>query len=529
MELRELAQWVSWDLTAGGEKPPHSPHTDRRANAHDPAVWGTFEQAVQSKERAGLSGIGFVFTADDPYVGIDLDHCYEGDQLAPWAWEIVKAADSFTERSQSKAGVKIVVRASYTGGVRPSKNIEVYGSGQYFALTGDVIHDAPIRDAQDVIDRLTQAKKLQGLTRSPLRSVDTITYSRLSLAPGGPLRRADGTLRRLPRTHWLNQWLVGSEAPYYALAAEQKWDDSLSGVRFHGIDTLVVYGYPDDEIAAIVRELFPEDQGRPEDWWDGEVWRCLYKEDAGARARRPHIRPAPTRYAGLRERPLQTPVRRAPRGLPGRPAIMDADYLLRWYGEEAGKRLLEGPRARDAAALGISVATLDRLDRQLVERGAITIVKLSANKGRRVTLRTGSLWGLPAKVLSKYPPCRQGQDQRSSTPQVPPHPLVCKGSCTGGVVGGGAFVFERRRGRRVPEQLSEPATVGPRPPERPAALPRPRHTTLARPARPGLVQRVLGADPVDPGGGLCDTRASGRKLRRRHTADVALDYGPDPP
>lgn len=90
---------------------------------------------------------------------------------------------------------------------------------------------------------------------------------------------------------------------------------------------------------------------------------------------------------------------------PGRPSTLTADELLRWYGEEAGKRELVGSRRADAEALGVSVPTLDRLDRQLRERGEISIETLPGRAGRRVTLTpTGAIKTLiadyPEEVLS---------------------------------------------------------------------------------------------------------------------------------
>ena len=73
-ELKALDQWVAWTLVdRGGKKVklPVDPKTGKLAKTNDSSTWGTFEQATKAGER--LSGIGFVFTADDVYTGIDLD------------------------------------------------------------------------------------------------------------------------------------------------------------------------------------------------------------------------------------------------------------------------------------------------------------------------------------------------------------------------------------------------------------------------------------------------------------------------
>ena len=42
---------------------------------------------------------GFVFTASDPYAGIDLDDCRDPEtgEIASWAQQIVDALESYTE------------------------------------------------------------------------------------------------------------------------------------------------------------------------------------------------------------------------------------------------------------------------------------------------------------------------------------------------------------------------------------------------------------------------------------------------
>src|SRR3954467_4255354 len=79
-ELRGRPQWVAWRLEAppGSErvqKMPIDPKTGRHADTTRPATWGTFEQAVAYAQRPGHNGIGYVFSPNDPYTGIDLDHC----------------------------------------------------------------------------------------------------------------------------------------------------------------------------------------------------------------------------------------------------------------------------------------------------------------------------------------------------------------------------------------------------------------------------------------------------------------------
>src|ERR1017187_1047940 len=77
-ELKQRQQWINWkvgQIKANGKfkKLPIDPGTGIRMNADHPGNWQTFEETV-AYYRAGVGdGIGFVFSKDDPYTGVDLD------------------------------------------------------------------------------------------------------------------------------------------------------------------------------------------------------------------------------------------------------------------------------------------------------------------------------------------------------------------------------------------------------------------------------------------------------------------------
>src|SRR6185437_15278052 len=80
-ELRAIARWICWKARpkASGklDKLPCSPHTGAVGDAHDPAAWGSFAQAVTAMRRYRLDGVGIVLTKKDSLVGIDLDGCID--------------------------------------------------------------------------------------------------------------------------------------------------------------------------------------------------------------------------------------------------------------------------------------------------------------------------------------------------------------------------------------------------------------------------------------------------------------------
>lgn len=153
-ELRLLNQWVWWraELKNGRTtKIPYKPRSGKHASTTDPSTWGSFEDAVISS--CNGSGIGFVFTLESGYVGLDMDHLIDDD--------LVKFFDSYAELSHSGTGAHIIMRGKLpprmndtTEGVgRRSGAFELYATARYFAMTGNAIHQAPIKECQDKLDQ----------------------------------------------------------------------------------------------------------------------------------------------------------------------------------------------------------------------------------------------------------------------------------------------------------------------------------------------------------------------------------------
>ena len=70
-ELKDRPQWVCWQEEFRDGKPtkvPYDPSTRKRADSQDRTTWGTFEKALNTANQNGFKGIGFVFSADDPYL-----------------------------------------------------------------------------------------------------------------------------------------------------------------------------------------------------------------------------------------------------------------------------------------------------------------------------------------------------------------------------------------------------------------------------------------------------------------------------
>ena len=109
-DLKRLPQWV-----VHKDKIPHSPGTGYRASVTNPATWSTFEAACEAVERGSFSGIGFVFTESDPFVGVDFDKCIVDGQLDPWVKLHLGKLESYTELSPSGTGLHVICRGSLPG------------------------------------------------------------------------------------------------------------------------------------------------------------------------------------------------------------------------------------------------------------------------------------------------------------------------------------------------------------------------------------------------------------------------------
>jgi len=108
------------------------------ASSTDPTTWSTFAEATEST--AGV-GLGFVLNGDG-IICIDIDHCIEGNVVAPWAQRFLDSLPkTYIERSPSGDGLHVWGRAQLPFGGRhvdiDGGRIEVYGSGRYLTMTGD--------------------------------------------------------------------------------------------------------------------------------------------------------------------------------------------------------------------------------------------------------------------------------------------------------------------------------------------------------------------------------------------------------
>jgi hypothetical protein len=154
---------------------PVNPHTGKKANPTDDRTWASFSKASEAVNKYGCAGVGFVFTREDPYCGVDLDNCIFNGEVKPWAVEIIETLESYTEVSPSGTGLKIWVEASKPGDRCRTGDIEMYDSGRFFTFTGERFAGGGIEKRQGRLSELYRRQFPQTRNTATPRSYDAST------------------------------------------------------------------------------------------------------------------------------------------------------------------------------------------------------------------------------------------------------------------------------------------------------------------------------------------------------------------
>jgi len=111
LELKERSQWVLMRLEAERRKNgklakvPYQCN-GKTASSTNASTWASFDQVVEVFDGGDYTGIGYVFTEADAYVGIDLDGCRTPKTgfVELWAQQIIEQLDSYIAFSVSGTG-----------------------------------------------------------------------------------------------------------------------------------------------------------------------------------------------------------------------------------------------------------------------------------------------------------------------------------------------------------------------------------------------------------------------------------------
>lgn len=165
-ELTPYPHFVVWryKLVDGHfKKPPFNPKSFYPAQVDNPNTWGTIGQALKALASGYFHGIGFVFSKDDPFTGMDFDHCIEKNgTIAAWAKVLIDEFSTYSEYSPStdltegraKGGVRLIVEGTTPGG--KFGNVEMYSERHYMTITTRHISGTPtaIEKRQDELATL---------------------------------------------------------------------------------------------------------------------------------------------------------------------------------------------------------------------------------------------------------------------------------------------------------------------------------------------------------------------------------------
>ncbi|WP_137287789.1 phage NrS-1 polymerase family protein [Halorussus salinisoli] len=152
-ELHEREQWVCWkeeQRDGKATKIPVTPGSGEFASSTDSETWTGFETALDYVQTGTAAGVGFVFTDNDPIVGVDLDDCRDPEtgDADDAALDIIERLDSYTEVSPSGTGYHVLVKGDLPDGRNRRGSFELYDTARFFTVTGDLVEETPTRVAR---------------------------------------------------------------------------------------------------------------------------------------------------------------------------------------------------------------------------------------------------------------------------------------------------------------------------------------------------------------------------------------------
>lgn len=164
-------RWVTWKYKEIEGKQTKIPYqlNGAKASSTNPETWSAYEDLED------LPNIGIVFTPDQLLLGIDIDHCLEGNEIVhpekEKIEEFIKQANTYTEISPSNTGLHLYLSLTEPLQLVQHKKapFEIYTSGRYFTVTNNSYQQ--IRDVRTV--SLEEASALLAVIGYPWNKKDT--------------------------------------------------------------------------------------------------------------------------------------------------------------------------------------------------------------------------------------------------------------------------------------------------------------------------------------------------------------------
>lgn len=173
-ELCVIPQWLVWRFEPNEDKPdkpkkmPYYVGGKRRSGTQgsesDRTALTTAEIAIRYANENGYEGVGFAFLPNDGLIGIDLDGCFNNDDVEKHerAVKIISACHSYTELSPSENGVHIIVKGSCETFKSNLLGIEVFCGRQFFTMTGRLRAGSELKlspISEELIEKLRRTVK----------------------------------------------------------------------------------------------------------------------------------------------------------------------------------------------------------------------------------------------------------------------------------------------------------------------------------------------------------------------------------
>jgi len=145
-ELKAMPNWCTWKWVVenGERKKVPFQVSGQKAKSNHCSTWTTFEiaYAAFSETEGTFDGVCWMMpTLPKKYVIIDIDDCVNDGNIEPWALNIVKRFNSYTEKSQSGHGLHILIEAKkpFPRCRKNGSHFEIYDCLRACFLTGDVV------------------------------------------------------------------------------------------------------------------------------------------------------------------------------------------------------------------------------------------------------------------------------------------------------------------------------------------------------------------------------------------------------
>ena len=237
-ELLTYRQWVLWRYETVSGRVTKIPYSVKgfKASVTNPKDWSDWETV--NSMRQYYDGIGFVFTSEDPFIGIDWDHCLDYDKGIFSPSEIEKeifALESYAEVSPSGTGVHAIIRGVLPRVKSRGNGREIYSQGRFFTVTGHWMAGTPLEIKAPPIEALNNVIK----AIAPVEPVDVVHFEfdsvdNIDIKARHVIDklRDNQLFRRLVNGAWHGEFKSQSEADFRLCCMLARYTDSPSIIDY---------------------------------------------------------------------------------------------------------------------------------------------------------------------------------------------------------------------------------------------------------------------------------------------------------